>query len=43
MQMASAKTEGDVALTEKQKVAVPLGGFPGTQVLMTKVVPAWLC
>lgn len=43
MQKASAKTEGDEAVMGKHEVAVPLGGFPGTWAMMTKVVPAWLC
>lgn len=29
IQKASPKIEGGVALTGKQEVAVPLGGFPG--------------
>lgn len=41
--MADHMAEGGVALTEKQEVAVPLGGFSGTQALLTKVFPTLLC
>lgn len=39
MHKTSDKTEGNRAQTGKQEITAAVGGFPGSQALMTKIIP----